>query len=218
MDFILVDIENWERKEHYDHYMHQVRCTYSMTVNVDITGLRCAIKKANKKIYPVLIYMLASVVNQYREFRMDTDTEGNLGYWDEVNPSYTVFNKSKEIFSNIWTMYNESFTLFYENCESDIAEFSNTAGIMPKVNEPPNTFNISCLPWTNFTAFNLNIFADGSYLPPIFTIGRFMEENNKTVMPLALQVHHSVCDGFHAGRFISTFTERADSYEKWLYN
>ena len=29
----LIDFENWERKEHYAHFMNEVRCSYSVCVN-----------------------------------------------------------------------------------------------------------------------------------------------------------------------------------------
>jgi chloramphenicol O-acetyltransferase type A len=57
----------------------------------------------------------------------------------------------------------------------------------------------------------------GSYLLPIFTIGKFIEQGEKTFMPLALQVHHSVCDGFHTGRFVNALQTLEDNYDEWLY-
>lgn len=135
--------------------MQSLRCTYSLTTNIDITCLRSEIKKLNKTMYPVLIYMLASVVNQYQEFRMNTDSEGRLGYWDQLNPGYTIFNKEKETFASIWTKYNPSFCNFYDTCTGDIASYSSSTVLMPKPNEPQNLFNISSLPWTSFTSLIL---------------------------------------------------------------
>ncbi|MDW2797671.1 CatA-like O-acetyltransferase [Clostridium boliviensis] len=143
---------------------------------------------------------------------MSINADGNLGFWDEINPSYTIFNKEKEMFSSIWTMYSTSFIQFYENCISDTARYSNAVNLTPKPNEPLNTFNISCLPWVSFTGFNLNVFTDGCYLPPIFTIGKFIEQDKKVLMPLSVQVHHSVCDGYHVGRFVNALQDFADSY------
>lgn len=217
MSFNIIDINNWVRKDYYDHYMHKVCCTYSITSNIDITGVRTALKNINKKIYPAQIYMLTTVVNQYQEFRMNIDSDGNLGFWDELNPSYTIFNKEKELFSSIWTTHSDSFIQFYENCISDIDCYSSAENLMPKPDQPLNTFNISSLPWTSFTGFNLNLYTDGSYLPPIFTIGKFIEQDNKVLMPLSVQVHHSVCDGFHVGRFNNALQELANNYNEWIY-
>ena len=55
---------HWPRQQHFRHYMDNVRCTYSLTVQVDITGLRGALKANGIKAYPAQIYMLASVVNR----------------------------------------------------------------------------------------------------------------------------------------------------------
>lgn len=57
------------------------------------------------------------------------------------------------------------------------------------------------LPWATFDGFNLNL-ANFRYLIPIFTMGRFFNENGRFYLPLAVQVHHAVCDGFHVCRFL----------------
>ena len=46
MQFTKIDINNWTRKEYFDHYFDYTPCTYSMTVKLDITKL----KKDGKKI------------------------------------------------------------------------------------------------------------------------------------------------------------------------
>ena len=33
-------------------------------------------------------------------------------------------------------------------------------------------------------------------------MGQFYQEGDKTLLPFAMQVHHGVCDGFHASRFV----------------
>lgn len=45
------------------------------------------------------------------------------------------------------------------------------------------------------------------YLLPIFTIGKYFEQNGIIRLPIAIQVHHAVCDGFHVGRFIEELQE-----------
>lgn len=216
MGFNLMDIGQWNRKEYYLHYIQNLRCTYSLTTNIDITPLKHEMNKLNQKIYPALIYMITTAVNRQKEFRMDHDNESRLGYWDEMSPSYTVFNKDNETFSSIWTGYDSSFPNFYNACMQDISTYSSSTSMMPKPDMPRNTFNISSIPWTDFTAFNLNVYNEGLYLLPIFTIGKFIHQEDKILMPLAVQVHHAVCDGFHLGRFINHLQEVADHYMDWM--
>ena len=46
MQFTKIDINNWTRKEYFDHYFDNTPCTYSMTVKLDISKL----KKDGKKL------------------------------------------------------------------------------------------------------------------------------------------------------------------------
>ena len=41
------------------------------------------------------------------------------------------------------------------------------------------------------------------HILPIFTIGKYYEENGSLILPLAIQVHHALCDGFHLCRFVN---------------
>lgn len=45
MSKIPFDLTTWNRKEHFHHYLNTVSCRYGMTVNLDITLLRAALKK-----------------------------------------------------------------------------------------------------------------------------------------------------------------------------
>lgn len=207
-NFNLIDFDNWNRKEHFNHYMNQVRCSYSVTVNIDVTQWRKVLKAAGLKDYPAQIYLLSSVVNEFPEFRMSLDGEGNLGYWDSVSPLYTALNKETETFSSIWTDYDSSFESFYQRCVDDTDTFCNGA-LFPKPDCPANVFTISSVPWLDFTALDINVFNNGTYLAPIFTIGKYIEVDGKVMMPLAIQVHHAVCDGLHVGRFVERVREMA---------
>lgn len=71
-----------------------------------------------------------------------------------------------------------------------------------KKSYPENLFNISALPWVNFTSFNLNLQNGYNYLLPIFTIGKFTKKDDKYMLPLSLQVHHATTDGYHVGSFL----------------
>nr|WP_279355025.1 CatA-like O-acetyltransferase [Enterocloster bolteae] len=50
-----------------------------------------------------------------------------------------------------------------------------------------------------------------TYLLPIFTMGKYYEEGGGIWLPLAVQVHHAVCDGFHVCRFINDLQAKLDA-------
>ena len=46
-NFKIIDMENWARKDCFNHFMNKTKSTYSITVNVDISNLMKFIKKNN---------------------------------------------------------------------------------------------------------------------------------------------------------------------------
>lgn len=205
MSFNLIDLEKWERKEYYLHFINEVRCTYSVTVNLDITKLK------GRRLYPSMIWLLTKTVNLFPEFRTALTDEG-LGIYDNMHPAYTIFDKEKKLFSAIWTEFNEDYGKFLKAYEDDSAKFSLSAKYSPKPQRPNNSFDISMMPWISFTAFDINVFDDGKYLLPIFTMGKFFDEGEKRILSFAIQVHHAVCDGYHVGKFIETLQENISSF------
>ena len=162
-----------------------------------------ALRRAGLKLYPAMLYCLTTVVNRHPEFRTALDQEGRLGIYDSMHPCYAVFHGESQTFSNLWTEYSQDYPRFLSAYEEDKLRYGSLPGLSPKPGLPKNSFTVSMLPWTTFEGFNLNLQKGYAYLLPIFTMGRFYEEGEKILLPLALQVHHAVCDGFHACRFIN---------------
>ena len=88
--------------------------------------------------------------------------------------------------------------------------------VPPPVSHPRRTLcqllHISIVPWVEFTNFTINVFDDGKFLLPIFTMGKFFERDGKRLLPLAIQVHHAVCDGYHVGVFVEKLQNYIDQF------
>ena len=207
MAFKKIDKENWGRKECFEHYFSDIPCTYSITVKLDITR----IKEKKQKLYPAVLYYLATVVNRHDEFRTAINEDGELGIYSEMVPCYTVFHKDTETFSNLWTEFKPNLEDFCAAYEADMLKYGKQPGMIGKPDIPPNHFTVSMLPWATFEGFNLNLQKGYNYLTPIFTVGKYYQENERTMIPIAIQVHHAVCDGFHVCRFIGELQELIDN-------
>lgn len=216
MRFNPIDMDGWSRKPYFEHYFNQVRCTYSMTADVDISLLRAEQKRMGLKLYPALIHMIATIVNRHCEFRTCFDAEGRLGVWERMSPSFTIFHEKCKTFSSIWTPFSEEFPTFYEHFLQMVETYKSENQLFPDTNEPENTFPISSIPWVSFTGFNLNVYTDGAYLLPIFTIGKYRVEDEKVLLPVSVQLHHAVCDGYHAGVLFTELQELAVNCRNWL--
>lgn len=108
--------------------------------------------------------------------------------------------------------YQPDYHSFLKSYESDSEKYSSSIEYAPKPGRPANSFDVSMVPWFSFTAFNLNIFGDGTYLLPMFTMGKTFETDGKRMLPLAIQVHHAVCNGYHVGKFIELLQAKINKF------
>ncbi len=206
MEYRIIDLEHWKRREYFEHYRQAVPCIYSMTVQVDITNIR----QKGYKLYPTMLYCLATQVNRHEEFRMNIRPGGQLVCYDVLHPSYTVFHQESETFSSLWTLYTPDHPAFCRRYAQDQQEFGAIEKLEAKPGQPENVFNVSMLPWAAFQGFHLQT-QGFDYLLPIFTMGRFQQKEGRCWLPLAIQVHHGVCDGFHVCRLVEELQDQLES-------
>ena len=204
MEVTVIDRAAWARREYFEHYLTSVPCTVSMTTQLEIAPLR----RSGRRLYPAMLHLLAQTVNEHEQFRMALRGEELVRY-GSMTPYYTVFHKQSGSFSNLWTDYAEDYGEFLARFEEDQRRYGASEGFSPKPGLPENYFTVSMLPWRGFTAFQVNT-PDYRYLRPIFTMGRMEESEGSCKLPLAVQVHHAVCDGFHLCAFLDGLQQKID--------
>lgn len=210
-----LDLATWPRRDHFEHFMRASPCTWAVTVEVDVTALVARLRESPRKSYLAQIWMLSTVVNRHEEFRMTLDEDDGPAVWDVVHPFFTVLNAKTETFSTLWAEYDPDFGSFHDRVLPLLAEYRSSTSYAPQRDVPENTFDVSSVPWMPFTSLELQIKDPWRYLAPIFTIGRYVEQEGKTLMPLAIQAHHAAVDGFHAARLVSGVSALAAN-PSWL--
>lgn len=219
MNFTRIDLDNWKRKALYEQFLKNTPCTYSMTVNLDVSHFYGECKRAGYAFFSTFLYGLCRVVNAHEEFRMDYDDKGHLGYYNMMHPCCAVFEED-ELFSAVPVEYCADLSVFSARYIHTMQTHKAQHGKTPSANSPAapqvmpkNIFNVSCIPWVSFTGFNLNLQKGYNYLPPIFTLGKYTKTaDGKMNLPLAVQVNHAVCDGFHVSRLINELQGWADEF------
>ena len=212
MAFHKIDMDNWERREHYYYYRDFIKTRYNLCGEIDITGLLSQIREKRLHFYLVFLYVVIHTVNEIRELRMCLDEDGALGYWDVCHPSYTIFHKDDLTFSDIWTEYSPDFRTFYERASQDMETFKDVKGIKAKPDTPPNFCPISCIPWISFTGFGSDTYAESNMLYPVILFGKYHEnEKGQILLPLSIAVNHMVADGYHTCLFFQKIQEFSSS-------
>lgn len=198
--FELIDLDSWERKEYYNHFLNVCPCSFNVTAEVDIAPLFRAVKAGGYKLYAALIYVFSRVINEDSHFRMGTDEQGRPGYYDACSPSYTIPNALPDGFSGIWTAHDDDFAVFHERYLADVRQYGQSKRYAPKPKQPKGTFYVSCVPRLHFTALSVDV-PDASGFAPLITAGKFKTADERVLLPVSVRFHHAVCDGRQAEKF-----------------
>ena len=197
-----IDLATWPRREAFERYRDRVPCTYAMTVELDVTAFVAALRASSRKTYPAQIWAIANVVNRHPEFRMTLTEDGAPATWPIVHPAFTVFNPARETFAAVSLPYDADFGRFHDDAVETLAVAAASTTMFPQGGLPANGFDVSSIPWTSFTGFTLQIDGGSNHFAPIFTLGRHLERDGRTLLPLAVQIHHASADGFHTARLV----------------
>lgn len=205
MNYEIINTETWERGELFRFYIEKLRNVMSMTVDTDVTKLVSFVRAHGLKFYPAMMWAVSKAVNGREEFRYGWK-DGDLVRWDYVSPYYADFHREDGRFVKLVTEYSGDLSDFHARFLADRERYKDLRAFDLK-EIPPNTFDVSCLPWVRYRSFDIHVFDEGRYLAPVVTWGRFETENGKAVLPLSVNIHHAVADGWHLSRFFADVQE-----------
>ena len=209
MNYIKVNLDEWSRGSLFQFYIEKMRIVMSLTVDIDVAPLLTYTRKNNLKFYPAMIWVVSKVINSHNEFKYSWSNGGDLIRWDYISPSYTVFNQGDESFSKFVTEYTDNLLEFCKRTVDDQRKYQTERAIIK--DQPQNFFDVSCLPWLRYKHFDVHVFDEGKFLAPVVTWGKYETESNKALMPLTMNIHHAVADGFHVSRFFNEVQELINS-------
>jgi chloramphenicol O-acetyltransferase type A len=200
MNYKVIDIDSWERRELFRLYTTDLKIVMNMTVDIDVTSLVKYVKERGMRFYPTMIWLVSKIMNSHEEFRYSLNKNGELICWDSVSPSYTDFNPETKKFVKFVTEYSDDLDEFHARAVADCAKYKWESGFIP--NQPENFFDISCLPWTRYKSFDLHVSGDSNErMFPVVIWGKYEECDGKFIMPVTVNFNHAAGDGYHVCRF-----------------
>ena len=208
MNYTKINLDNWRRGALFNYYIDQMRIVLSLTVDINVQPLLAYTRQHGLKFFPCMLWVVSRVINAHDEFKYAWDEDGNLIRWDYVSPSYADFHAEDESFGKLSTEYAEELDAFYARFMADRETYGDLRGILPDL--PKNCFDVSCLPWVRYRHVDMHVFDEGKYLAPVVTWGKYEVECKGTIMPLTMNIHHAVADGFHVSRFFNEVQELID--------
>lgn len=198
----LINIDNWNRKEHFLFFSKFEEPFFGVTIKVDCT---IAYQRAKEKGISFFLYYLfraLKAANEVENFRYRI-IENQPYDFATVNASPTI-NRPDGTFGFAYMNYFEDEKQFYEKALQEIENVKNTNSLLPAVSGE-NVIHFSSIPWLDFTSIShARSFLYPDSCPKI-SFGKMIETNNVKEMPVSIHVHHALMDGYHVGLFVEKF-------------
>ena len=200
----IIDLQTWRRREHFQLFKTWDHPHFSMCANVDLSAFYPYVKEHNISISVAIVYLITRTANAIPEFKYRIRPEAVVEH-ELVHPSTTILARD-DLFTFCWFDYCESFPAFYASAVESIS----TAKMHPMLENIPGRDDflyMTAIPWVSFTSFIHPMHLRPPDSVPRFAWGKFFQDGEHLLMPLGVQAHHALMDGFHMGRFYSIIQE-----------
>lgn len=199
-----LNLETWNRKEHFLFFKQMEEPFFGVTITVDCTKAYDKSKDLGVSFFTYYLHKTLVAVNTVEPFRYRIKDD-EIYIFERIDVSATIMREDKTFgFSQI--EFNADLMQFEENTKNEIARIQTTTGLFTR-EFSENLIHFSALPWINFTSFShARSFTWPDSCPKI-SFGKMMEENGKKTMAMSIHVHHGLMDGFHVGEFVTLFQE-----------
>ena len=197
-----IDIQNWDRKEHYLFFKDFDIPFFNITANVDITTLHDKSKEEGFSLFLAYLFYSLKAAHQVEAFKYRILEDDKVVCYDIVHPGTTAINENN-IFKYTYLNYHEDLMKFISQSEQDLKEQIKNPDLKP--NSGLDLIYYSSIPWVSFTSFqHARKFSKNDCIPRIM-FGKFFKEHEIIKMPVSVEVNHALMDGYHVGQFIDTF-------------
>jgi chloramphenicol O-acetyltransferase type A len=208
-----LDIENWPRRDLFEFFRGYERPHFNICTRLDITSLLNLLReRPGVSVSLAYLYFALRVANEIEPFHYRLK-DGRVVVHDVINGGTTVLLPN-ESFSYAYFDYHENFETFFLGAAQSIQRVQAEGLLKPTMRDDLIYFTV--LPWVSFTSFaHARTPGRGESVPRI-AFGKFTAENERTLLPISVEVHHALMDGLHVGRYLSGLEEALRKPEDYV--
>ena len=199
-----INQDNWHRKNTYDYFSQFELPFFNITANVEVSTLKSFCKENNYSFFLASLLLAMKAANAIAEFKMRIHGDEIIQY-DKVHVGSTIQYE------------DHSFGFCYFPYMESVAEFDTKGKELLKIALADKTFSpkdgnddllhFSVIPWLHFKGLqHARRIGQQDSIPKI-AFGKYQKEGDTLMMPVNVEVHHALADGYHVGLFFDKFQD-----------
>lgn len=201
-----LDIENWNRKQHFEHFNRLEIPYFAVVVDVDVSKAYRYAKDNKISFFSLYLHACMKAINAVENLRYRIEGE-KVVIHDAIHASATI-PRADTTFGFSFIHYSEDFETFHQNFEKEKERILNSTDLFPPINTEDCIY-CSALPWFHFSGHKEPVSGRKESVPKL-AFGKFLEKEGKLMMPVSITVHHALVDGYHVGEFFKYYQEELD--------
>ena len=196
------DLFEFFRKLDYPHF--------NVCAEVDLARTHDYARDKGLSLFTSILYAVSRAANHIQELRFRIRGDQVVEH-EHVHPSFTVMTEEK-VFGFCEVPFSEDVALFFDEAAKRIEQTRKQAVLTDEPDRDDYLY-VSSLPWVRFTSISHPIHMSPTDSVPRISWGKYQREGARIMLPLSIQVHHALADGYHVGRFFQRVQELLDRPE-----
>jgi len=203
----LVDLAGWNRREHFAFFSGFEEPFFGLVAPVDCTPALAEAKRLGVPFFLYYLHHAVQAVNAVENLRYRIEGEQVVCY-DRIHASATI-GRADHTFAFSFIEQHHDLAEFVRGAQAEIAAVQASQGLrLSPATARPDVIHFSALPWVRFTGLtHARSFTHPDSAPKI-SVGQTYQEGAATLMPVSVNVHHGLADGYHVGLFLAEFQRR----------
>ena len=197
----IFDIENWNRKQHYNHFSKLKDPYFGVTITVDVTKAYHFSKEKKISFFGRYLHDCMKAINGVDELKLRINNSV-VEKHEVINASATIMRQDNT-FGFSFINFDENLDVFLNNLENEKQRINSTTDLFPPVNGL-DCIHCSALPWLSFSGHKEPVSGEIDSVPKL-AFSKIVFNSDKIEMNVAINVNHALVDGYHVSLFAEKF-------------
>ncbi|MCB9314553.1 MAG: chloramphenicol acetyltransferase [Lewinellaceae bacterium] len=202
-----IDLPNWPRSATFEFFKNYDDPFFNITGPVDVTALHARCKATDASFFLRSLHAVVQAANDVEAFQLRLLNDQLIRY-EVVHVGSTVLMPDNT-FRFCYFDYQPDPVLFEQEGQQRIAALRNAQQLDPR-DEALDLLHVSVIPWVAFTSFKHARRWGVADTVPKIVLGKYYEQGGRFLMPLSVEVHHAMMDGYHVGLYFDAMQKILD--------